>query len=58
MKDIRNAKVPAHLYYLVLAYIDESNIERARPLYQCDYNDFKRLVDDAVKYFISKCEQI
>lgn len=56
MKQIDNATVSAHLFYLVLAYLDEANVDRTKPLYQTKYDEFKQLVDDAVKYFISKSE--
>ena len=54
MKEILNKKVSEHLYYLVLAYLDEADVKKDKPLREVTYAEFEQLVDEACLYFLDK----
>lgn len=71
MKQLKDKQVSDHLFYLVLAYLDETNCkpiydrhlerydERGRTMFSLrdiEYSDFIALVSEAVEYFKTQSE--
>lgn len=71
MKQLKDKKVSDHLFYLVLAYLDDVDCkpiydrhlerydERGRPMFSLrdiEYSDFIALVSEAVEYFKTQSE--